>query len=278
MSGGRGSLLGWRASRGNDLWRYRHLLFQLAKRDLVARYKKSLLGVVWSLLHPFLMMVILAVVFSYVGRFNEGIAHYPAYILCGYLPWLFLSTSLSTSVRAVVDAASLMHRVAFPRQVLPLAVVLANLVNFLVALVPLLAYLVVSGIVPGLRLLALPGVILCQVMLLSGLSLFLSAANVYARDVGVILEVVLFGWFYLCPVFYAPQMILEAAPRVASTLYFLNPMATILVLYRVALMDIPTPSLDLRLWGTVTAVLSAAVLFFGWRFFAWRRAYFLEEL
>jgi ABC-type polysaccharide/polyol phosphate export permease len=251
---------------------------QLAKRDLTARYKNSVLGVVWSLLHPFLMMMILAAVFSYVGRFNEGIPHYPAYILCGYLPWIFLATSLSTSVRSVVDAANLMHKVAFPREVLPLSVVLSNLVNFLLALLPLMGYLAFSGITPGFQLITLPGIILCQVILLSGLAMFLSAANVYARDVGVILEVALFGWFYLCPVFYAPQMILETATPQAAVAYFLNPMATIMVLYRAALMNMPTPAFDMRLWGGIAFIVSCAVLVSGGCFFSWRQRYFVEEL
>ncbi|MBN1423893.1 ABC transporter permease [Candidatus Fermentibacteria bacterium] len=260
------------------IWLYRHLLIQLARRDLKARYKNSVLGVVWSLLHPFLMMMVLAVVFSYVGRFNEGIPHYPAYILCGYLPWLFVATSLSTSVRSVVDAASLMHKVAFPREVLPLAVVLSNGVNFVLALIPLLGYLAFSGIAPGIRLLMLPGAIVCQVALLAGLAMFVAAANVYARDVGVILEVVLFGWFYLCPVFYAPHMILDTAPRALAAAYFLNPMATLMMVYRSALMNIPTPAIDLRLWGVVACALSGLVLLAGWGFFSWRQRFFLEEL
>lgn len=278
MSGPRQVKTGSGAGRVAAVWRYRHLLWQLAKRDLVARYKKSVLGIVWSLVHPFLMMLILAVVFSYVGRFNQGIPHYPAYILCGYLPWLFLATTLTTSVRCVVDAANLMHKVAFPREVLPLAVVLSNLVNFLVALGPLLAYLLLTGVVPGWRVALLPGVILSQVFLLAGMAMFLAAGNVYARDVGVILEVVLFGWFYLCPVFYAPGMILDTAPRWVSIGYFLNPMAVLLIMYRAAFMDLPTPGLDLRVWGTITVLASLAVMLTGWAFFSWRQRTFVEEL
>jgi ABC-type polysaccharide/polyol phosphate export permease len=265
-------------SRAFLVWRYRHLLVQLAKRDLTARYKNSVLGVVWSLLHPFLMMLILAVVFSYVGRFNVGIPHYPAFILCGYLPWLFLATSLTTSVRSVVDAANLIHKVAFPREVLPLAIVLSNLVNFLLALVPLLGYLAFSGIAPGPGLFALPAIIGCQALLLAGLSMFLSAANVYARDVGVVLEVALFALFYLCPVFYSPEMILDTVPRAVAGAYFLNPMATLMVLYRSALMGTATPSLDMRIWGATALLASSAACVLGWWFFVWRQRSFVEEL
>lgn len=267
-----------RSTARRGAWDYRHLLFQLAKRDLTVRYRHSFLGVVWSLLHPFLMMGVLAAVFTYVGRFNEGIPHYPAYILCGYLPWLFLANTLSGSVRSVVDAAPLMRKAAFPRQVLPLAVVASNLVNFLVSLMPLCVFLVLSGVRLGPRVILVIPAVAVQVAFLSGGALFLSAAHVYARDVGVILEVVLFGWFYLCPVFYPPSMILSHAPGWLSTAYFLNPMASLMVLYRSALMDLATPHLDLRLWGAVAALVSVATLAAGWAFFSWRQHSFVEEL
>ena len=268
----------WYLSRINHVWDYRHLLVQLTKRDLKARYKKSLLGVLWSLLHPFLMMVVLAVVFSYVGRFNQGIEHYSAFILCGYLPWLYTATSLATSVRSVVDAGNLLHKVAFPREVLPLAVVMSNLVNFLVALIPLFLYLAVLGIRPGPMIGALPLVLLVHTMLLAGLAMAISAANVYARDVGVVLEVALFAWFYLCPVFYPSSLVLEQAPHAFAQVYFVNPMASLMVLYRTVLMNRPTPMLDMRLWGLLAVVSSFLVLVGGWLFFTWRQKSFVEEL
>jgi ABC-type polysaccharide/polyol phosphate export permease len=260
------------------VWDYRHLLVQLTKRDLKARYKKSLLGILWSLLHPFLMMMVLAVVFSYVGRFNQGIEHYSAFILCGYLPWLYTATSLATSVRSVVDAGNLLHKVAFPREVLPLAVVLSNLVNFLVALIPFFIYLSVLGIRPGPLIVALPVVLLVHTMLLAGLAMAISAANVYARDVGVILEVALFAWFYLCPVFYPSSLVVEQTPPVFAQVYFANPMASLMVLYRTVLMNRSTPMLDMRLWGSAAVATSLVILVGGWLFFAWRQKSFVEEL
>ncbi len=224
------------------------------------------------------MMVVLAVVFSYVGRFNEGIDHYPAFILCGFLPWLYTATSLASSVRSVVDAGNLLHKVAFPREVLPIAVVLSNLFNFVLALIPLLFYLLVIGVRPDLKLLVLPLAMIIQTMLLVGLALYLSAANVYARDVGVILEVVLLAWFYLCPVFYPPSMVLEQAPGWFAGSYFFNPMAALMVLYRVALMNASTPHLDLRFYTAVALCASGFLLVSGWAFFMWRQRYFVEEL
>ena len=260
------------------LWKYRHLIGQLARRDVLARYKKSFLGFIWSLLHPFLMMVVLAVVFSYVGRFNKGIDHYPAFILCGYLPWLFTATSLSTSVRSVVDAGNLLHKVAFPREVLPLAVVGANLFNFVLALIPLFIYIGVIGIRPSAMILLLPAAIITQTLFLIGFSFILSAAHVTVRDVGVILEVVLLAWFYLCPVFYPPSLVLDQAPSWFSGIYFINPMATLMVLYRVSLLNASTPNLDLRLYTLITVAITVFIVAVGWRFFLWRQRSFVEEL
>lgn len=224
------------------------------------------------------MMVVLAVVFSYVGRFNRGIEHYPAFILCGYLPWLFTATSLSTSVRSVVDSGNLLHKVAFPREVLPLSVVGANLFNFVLALIPLFFYIGVIGIRPSLMIFLLPGAIITQALLLIGFSFFLSASHVTVRDVGVILEVVLLAWFYLCPVFYPPSLVLDQAPSWFSAVYFINPMATLMVIYRVALLNANTPNLDLRLYGMITVVFTVVILVSGWRFFLWRQKSFVEEL
>jgi ABC-type polysaccharide/polyol phosphate export permease len=161
---------------------------------------------------------------------------------------------------------------------LPLAVVFSNLINFLVALVPFFAYLTILGIRPGPLLMALPLILLVHTMLLAGLAMAISAANVYARDVGVILEVALFAWFYLCPVFYPSSLVIEQAPPVFATAYFANPMASLMVLYRTVLMNRATPMLDMRLWGTAAIGTSLLVLIGGWMFFVWRQRSFVEEL
>src|SRR3712207_27401 len=121
------------ASALGEIWAYRDLLINLVKRDLAVRYKRSLLGFAWSFLNPLLMMLVFAIVFQVVKPLS--VRSYPLFVLAGLLPWNFLAGSLSGAARSITSNAQLIDKVYFPREILPLAVVLANLVNFLLSLV-----------------------------------------------------------------------------------------------------------------------------------------------
>ncbi len=254
----------------------RSLLKNLVKRDLKIRYKSSFLGFFWSLLNPFLMMGVFTVVFSRILRFN--IPNYPAFLMAGFMPWLYLSTSLSQSIHSVVGSAALLGKVYFPREVLPLSTVLSNLVNFLLALVPLGAFLVALGVRPGWHVLLLPAVIAVQTLLVSGAALLLSALNVKLRDLGVIMEVVLMAWFYLTPVFYSMSQVVEWVPAQYVRLYMLNPMSGIVLAYRWALLGRELPGVNVGHHALVAAGVSGAVFVTGLAVFRRLKRRFVEEL
>jgi ABC-type polysaccharide/polyol phosphate export permease len=195
------------------------------------------LGILWSLLNPLFMTLVFTVVFTLMIPQRSQPA-YPVFFLCGFLPWGFLSSSLSGSTNAIVGSAPLIKKVYFPREILPLADVLSNLVNFVLALVVLFAMMWVFSIKLSAAVLLLPMIILTQTMLIAGLAFFLSTANVFYRDTQHILTVVLQAWFFLTPIFYPITILPESAEILGLTINIqmwvrrLNPMASLVATYR----------------------------------------------
>jgi lipopolysaccharide transport system permease protein len=230
-----------------ELYHYRELVRNLVIRDLKVRYKNSVLGVLWSLLNPLLMTLVFTVVFTLMIPSN--ISNYPVFFMCGYLPWSFLSASLTGGTGSIVNNANLIKKVYFPREILPLSVVSSNLVNFLVALIVLFGMLFVSQIGLAPAVLMLPLIILAQLMFVVGLALLLSTANVFYRDTQHILEIVLQAWFFLTPIFYDITILPQSAQILGFTVDIqlwarrLNPMASLVASYR-----------DVLYWGELTGV------------------------
>lgn len=223
-----------------ELWRYRELIRNLVTRDLKVRYRNSMLGVLWSLVNPLLMMIVFTVVFTVIARTTE-IKKFPVFILCAILPWNFFSFSVIGSIRSIVDNASLVSKVYFPREVLPISVVLANLINFLIALSVLFCFILIFQIPITPWILLLPVVILVQVIFIIGVGLIMSTVNVFYRDTQVIMEVLMQAWFFMTPIFY-PGDILPRSYSIAGFtidiwrwMNILNPMASIISTYRVIL-------------------------------------------
>jgi ABC-type polysaccharide/polyol phosphate export permease len=166
--------------RLKELPSYRELIRNLIIRDLKVRYKNSVLGVLWSLLNPLLMTLVFTFVFTVM--IPQRIDKFPVFFMCGFLPWSFFSSAVTDGTRSIVRNASLIKKVYFPREILPLVDVLSNLVNFLLALIVLFAMLLVFRVKLTPALLMLPFIILAQVMFLVGMALLLSTANVFYRD------------------------------------------------------------------------------------------------
>ncbi len=219
------------------LYRFRELVYNLVQRELKARYKNSVLGFVWSLLNPLGMMVVFTIVFSVLMP-NNSVPNYPIFLLCGLLPWNFFSASIMTGTNSIVANGNLVKKVYFPREVLPIATVLANLVNFLLALVVLFAAMLLFRMPLSPWLILLPVVIVIQTCFTLGIVLLLSTLNVFYRDTLIVLDVILLAWFFLTPVFYPISMlptsytVLGITLDVQRIMYILNPMASIINMYR----------------------------------------------
>jgi len=219
-----------------ELFRYRELLYNLVVRDLKVRYKKSALGVGWSLLNPLFMTLVFTVVFTVMQP--SGIRQFPLFVLCALLPWDFFRSSVTRATGSIIESAHLVKKVYFPREVLPLSIVLSNLVNFVLALFVLFGMMAVLRAPFTLCLLYLPLLILTQILFSAGIALFLSTVNVFYRDTQHIIEVLMLAWFFVTPVFWDHTILPERAPflgivwPVQRLTFILNPMASLISAYR----------------------------------------------
>jgi lipopolysaccharide transport system permease protein len=263
-------------TRWVELIRYRELIWNLVVKELKVRYKNSVFGFFWTLLNPLLMMVVLTVVFTVMIP-ATGIKQFPVFLLCGLLPWNFFTGSVMRGAHSIVNYADMIKKVYFPREVLPIAVVLSNFINFALALVVLFAMLFVFQIGLTRYALFLPVVIATQVIFVMGLALLLSTLNVFYRDVPMIMDVLLFAWFFLTPVFYPLEVLPSSYSLLGLTVdvqrwaYILNPMASIIASYRLILYGTfdgappAAPALDFFARTLATAL---AFLALGWAIFA----------
>ena len=225
-----------------ELWRFTDLLHNLVMRDLKVRYRNSVLGVLWSLGNPLLMMLVFTFVFTVMTSY-ASVPAYPVFVLTGILPWNFFSASVIGGIRSIVDNAPLVNKVYFPRELLPVSIVLANMVNFLLALLVLFVFILLFQIPLTGWALLLPVVIAIQVIFTIGVALIMATANVFYRDTQIIMEVVMLAWFFVTPILY-PGWILPHDYTVESLgitidvwrwVNILNPMASIVSTYRVIL-------------------------------------------
>ena len=188
--------------RLRNIWEYRELLRNLVRVQLKVKYKNSVLGFVWSLLNPLLYLVIFTFVFTIVQP--AGIKDFAVFFLSGLLAWTLFSTSLGEGTNAIVHNASLVKRVWFPREILPLAGIGAALVHFFLQMLVLVAAMAVFQRPPGWSYLPVLVLALAVLLLLAvGLTLILGAVNVYLRDTGHLLELVLLAWFWLSSIVYS---------------------------------------------------------------------------
>ncbi|MCP4422511.1 MAG: ABC transporter permease [Chloroflexi bacterium] len=227
-----------------EIYHFRYLLRNLVIRDLKVRYKNSVLGIFWSLLRPLLMMTVYTVLFTILIP-NRGIEKYPIFILVALIPWQFHTGTMTASAGAILGNSSIIKKVYFPRILLPVATILSNLVNFLLASLVLLVLLFAFGVGLSIHVLWIPLILLTQLIFMLGLVLIFSTLQVFYRDTSMILEVGMLAWFFLTPVFYpferfgSEAMLLGISFNPARVMRWLNPMASIVDSYRTVL------------WGTV---------------------------
>jgi len=216
--------------RAREVWRYRELLLNLVRKELKVKYKNSALGFVWSLLNPALYLVVFYVVFQLVLK--AGIPDFAIFLLSGLLPWNLFSTSLGAACQSIVGNASLVGKVWFPREILPLAAVGAALVHFFLQASVLVAALLVFRYAPSPAY--LPGALLALlvlVLLAAALGIVLAAVNVPLRDTGHLLELTLLAWFWVTPIVYQYQALGDRLGGWA----LLNPMTPVVLSFQRAL-------------------------------------------
>ncbi|MCX8061929.1 MAG: ABC transporter permease [Anaerolineales bacterium] len=241
-----------------ELWRYRDLLQLLIINRIKTRYKRSVLGVVWTLLNPLLNTLVLTIVFSQIFRFN--LPNYAVYILSGLLFWNFFAQSTMDAMDTLVWGSSLLKRIYIPRTIFAVAVVGNGLINYLLALIPLGIIMLILRHPFTLNLLALPLAILILAMFTLGIGLLLSTLAVFFVDLVYIFNVLLLVWFYLTPIIYPLSII----PERFLPFFRLNPLLYLLQIFRLIIYEgiMPSPTL----WGAAFS-LALITLFAGWLIF-----------
>lgn len=240
---------------------YRYLFEQMFRRELRAKYKGSALGVVWYLVNPLILMAVYAVMFRYLLKAVQ-IPDYPLFLIVGLVVWTFFSQSVLAAATSLVDHASLVGTVRFPRETVPAAVVSVQLVPFLVLLgVAIPIALVVRDSV-SLGLLLLPLIVVCLFALALGLALIAAVGHAYFRDVQPVINAALLPWFFVTPIFFR----LEDLPGLAghetleALLRWGNPIAPFIEAVRAILYEGVVPGIDTLAY---IAVATAIALFAG---------------
>lgn len=212
-----------------DIYRYRELIWALALKELRVRYKRSVLGFVWALLNPLLMMIVLTLVFGTIMRFS--IDHYAIFLLSMLLPWTFFTQALTYSVDSVVGNADLLKKVRIAKIVFPVSAVVSNIINFLLSLIPLALLVLVLRFPLHWTWIYLPIPMLGLFLFTLGTSLFFAAVNVFFRDISHVIQIILSAWFYFSPIIYS----LDFIPAKHRWLFKFNPMLYVLNGFRLSI-------------------------------------------
>ena len=268
----------------SDLSRHRELFVNLTLRELRGKYKRSLLGWGWSLVNPLMQMAIFSLVFGFFLKVDppvgdpSGLDTFAFFLLCGLLPWTFLSTGLTGGMGSLIANANLIKKVWFPRQLLVGATVASFGVSFLIELGVLAIALLIAGNMVLPWLVPVLGIAALQAVFVLGLALLLSVSNVYFRDLEYLVGIGLQFWFYATPIVYpygtVEERLQEDHPLLLD-LYGLNPMTRFAEAYRDLLYDLRWPAL-----GTVLYLIGCAVvsLTIGWVTFRRLQGRLAEEL
>jgi ABC-type polysaccharide/polyol phosphate export permease len=244
-----------------EAFNYRTLILQLVRRDVLTRYKRSVLGVAWTLINPLGTMLVLTVAFSQVFRFGD-VNSYPAYVLSGLLAWTFFQQSTTAAMVNLVWGGDLLNRIYVPRASFALAALGTALVNMVLSIIPLLLVVLITGLPLRPALVFLPVSILILACFSLGLGLLISTVAVYFPDVAEMYQIALTAWMYLTPVIY-PEEILPDTFRFWIT--HLNPMYHLVRLFRLPVFygRFPTLAELLPALGV-----SLAILLLGWWVFS----------
>jgi ABC-2 type transport system permease protein len=241
-----------------DILRHAHLLYNLVYRDLTVRYKRSVIGFLWTMLNPLLLMIIFVIVFSALFRF--AVPHYETYFLSEFLPWTFFAQTTVTAMMSMAWNGALMKRVRVPKSIFTLASTISGLVNLVLSFVPLFLIMAALGVPLRPALLILPVSFLVLAIFTFGVALALSAISVYFVDVREMYQVALTALMYLTPMIYPLSIVPERFRRVIS----LNPLLYMLQIVREPVYEgrLPSP----HLFG-IAVVLALASLLVGWTVF-----------
>lgn len=244
-----------------EILNYRHLIWQLVRRDILTRYKRSFLGVAWTMLNPLGMMLVWTLAFSQIFKF-ASVPSYPAYVLNGLLAWSFFSQTTTASMVNLVWGGGLLNRIYIPRVSFALAAMGTGIVNILLSLVPLVVVMWVTGLGLSWSFLFVPISILILTAFSLGVGLLISTWAVYFPDIAEMYQIVISAWMFLTPIMY-PEEVLPEAYRFYITMF--NPMYHFVKLFRVPIYNSRFPT---QMELLIPLAISLIVLVTGWIVFS----------
>lgn len=233
----------------NVFRKYAPLIEELVKRDLKLKYRRSILGYLWSLLNPLLMMIVMSLVFSYMFRFD--IPNYPLYLICGQTLFTFFNESTNNAMFSVIQNGSLIKKVYIPKYIFPVSKVASSFVSMLFSLVAILIVMLVTGTGFHFSILLFWLPLLILFVFACGIGMILSALAVQFRDITHLYSVLTMAWMYLTPIFYP----LEAVPSGVSAFISYNPIYTYIDIFRSLVLYGTIPPADTWLFGMLSAVI-----------------------
>jgi lipopolysaccharide transport system permease protein len=241
---------GWSPLDLKELWRYRELVYFLTWRDVKVRYKQTALGAAWAVIQPVFTMVVFSLFFGRLAGVPSDGLPYPIFSFAALVPWTFFSNGVTQSANSMISNQNLVRRVYFPRLAIPLATILAGLVDFAIAFVVLIGMMVYYGTPLTAQVVWILPLLLLALVTALGVGLWLSALNVQYRDVRYVTPFLTQAWLFITPIAY-PSSLLSEPWR---TLYALNPMAGVVEGFRWALLGAETAP------GSMVLVSSLAAL------------------
>jgi lipopolysaccharide transport system permease protein len=248
-------------SHARELLRHHELLLMIAQREIKVRYKQTLLGALWAIVQPFSLMLVLTVFFSLFIGIPSGDIPYPLFSYAGLLPWTFFTTALSFATSSLIAQSQIITRMSFPREIIPLACVLAALVDFAIALAVLGGMLVFYGITPTWHLLYAVPLLAIQIIFTTALALLLSAVAVVYRDVRFTVPLLLQLWMFATPILYPVASVPEG---LRSAYMGLNPVAVVVDGYRRSVVQAQSPELLYLATASLISILLLAIAY--WTF------------
>ena len=247
---------GWQQLGLKDLWQYRELLYFLCWRDIKVRYKQTALGVAWAIVQPLMTMVLFSLFFGRLAKMPSDGIPYPLFVFTALVPWMFFSNGITQSSGSLVENASLIKKVYFPRLAVPIASIIAGVVDFFCSFVVLIFLMLYYGVVPSWSVLTLPLFLALACTASLGIGLWLSALNVQFRDVRYVIPFLTQLWLFATPIAYPSSLLSEPL----RSLYGLNPMVGVVEGFRWALLGTETSPGPMVL---VSALVSVLVLVSG---------------
>jgi len=227
---------GWVSLKLSELWEYRELLYFFVWRDIKVRYKQTVLGITWAILQPFFTMVIFSLFFGQLAKVPSDGVPYPIFAYAALIPWMFFANGLTQAANSVVSNSNLVNKVYFPRLTIPIASVLAGLMDFVPAFLLLIGMMLYLGIYPTAQIMWMPLFLLLALVTALGVGIGLSALNVKYRDVRHTVPFLVQCWLFATPIAYPSSLL----PGPWRTVYALNPMVGVVEGFRWALLGTDT--------------------------------------